>query len=119
MYTELASEFFGLSVVDYDDAGSWQGPVKAYRLREEYDGELPIDEQLQSLLEQPGVDQVRALIIGAWTGVCEGGNSAEIIQELAKAAGRLPSLRALYFGEMTYEECEISWINQSDVSPLL
>ncbi len=31
----------------------------------------------------------------------------------------LPNLKALYFGEMTYEECEISWINQSGVSPLL
>jgi hypothetical protein len=31
----------------------------------------------------------------------------------------LTNLRALFLGEMTSEECEISWIQQSDVTPLL
>jgi hypothetical protein len=37
---------------------------------------------------------------------------------LVGAAGKLPNLKAIFLGDMTYEECEISWINQSDVSPL-
>jgi hypothetical protein len=119
MYTEHVQEFHGLPVVDYDDDGSWKGPGKAYRLREEYDDEVKVEERLQSLLEQPGAENVTALIIGAWSGACEGSNSAEIVQSMVAAASRLPSLQALFFGEMTYEECEISWINQSDVSPLL
>jgi hypothetical protein len=31
----------------------------------------------------------------------------------------LPNLRAIFLGEMISEECEISWINHEDVSPLL
>jgi hypothetical protein len=119
MYSDFASEFFGLPVADYDDPASWQGPKSAYRLREEYDDELKIGDRLESLLDQPGADQITALIIGAWTGACEGASSAEIVGQVANAAVGLPSLRALFFGEMTYEECEISWINQSDMSPLL
>lgn len=119
MYDELISAFSGQTVVDYDDADSWKGPTKAYRLREEYDDERKIAERLESLLEQPDADQITALIIGAWTGACEGSDSKEIVELIAGAAGRLPSLKALFFGEMTVEECEISWINQSDVSPLL
>jgi hypothetical protein len=119
MYTEHVNEFYGLPVVEYNDAKSWKGSQKAYRLREEYDDEVKIADRLNSLLEQPGSGEIKALIIGAWTGACEGSNSAEIIQLLADVASRLPSLTALLFGEMTYEECEISWINQSDVSPLL
>ena len=39
--------------------------------------------------------------------------------KLAKAADRLTGLQALFLGEMAYEENEISWINQGDVTPLL
>jgi hypothetical protein len=60
-----------------------------------------------------------SLIIGAWTGSCEGGDSKELVALLAKSAPKLPGLRHLFLGEMVVEECEISWINQSDVSPLL
>ena len=39
----------------------------------------------------------------------------------ALTAGRshLPALTAIYLGDVVREECEMSWINQSDVSPLL
>jgi hypothetical protein len=119
MYAEHMKEFYGLPVVEYDDADSWQGSGIAYRLREEYDDEVKVGDRLNSLLEQAGAGEIKALIIGAWTEACTGSNSSEIIQTLATAASRLPSLKAIFLGEMTYEECEISWINQSDVSPLL
>jgi len=118
MYSELISEFSGQPVVDYDDAESWTGPAKAYRLREEYDDERKIAERLESLLAQPGANQITALIIGAWTGACEGSDSKEIVELIAGAADRLPSLKALFFGEMTFEECEISWIFLCDFPAL-
>lgn len=82
-------------------------------------GLTSVGERLDALLEQPGIDRLSALIIGAWSGCCEGEGSAKIARKLVDSAPRLPELRALFFGEMTYEECEISWINQSDVGPLL
>jgi hypothetical protein len=38
---------------------------------------------------------------------------------LVAARPKLPSLRNLFFGDIISEECEISWIRQSDLSPLL
>ena len=119
MYSELVEQFAGRRVVDFDDASCWEGPELAYRLREEYDDSVKVADRLAALLDQPESERVAALIIGAWTEVCEGGSAAEMVAEVAKAAPRLPGLRALFFGEMTCEECEISWINQTNVSPLL
>jgi hypothetical protein len=38
---------------------------------------------------------------------------------LCGAADRLPRLRALFLGDIVIEEAEISWIEQSDITPLL
>src|SRR5436305_4106160 len=45
--------------------------------------------------------------------------SAEVVEALVAGRDRLPNLRALFFGDITYEECEISWIRHGDVSALL
>jgi hypothetical protein len=119
MYGELLNEFQGLPVVDFNAADSWQGPQVAYRLREEYDDKASTVDRLVALTGQPGCDRLAALIVGAWSGACEGGDSTEIVAELVNAAPSLPGLRHLFFGEMTYDECEISWINQTNLSPLL
>ncbi|MEO3743303.1 STM4015 family protein [Plantactinospora sp. B5E13] len=60
--------------------------------------------------------QVRVLLIGDW------GDSAvrpAPVDLLVGLAPRLRGLRALFVGEMTYEQCEISWIVQADPAPLL
>ena len=44
--------------------------------------------------------------------------SAPVVEALVAARDRLPKLRAIFFGDIIGEECEISWIRQSDVSPL-
>ena len=41
------------------------------------------------------------------------------VETLVAARERLPKLRAIFLGDIISEECEISWIRQSDVSPLL
>lgn len=63
----------------------------------------------------PSVD---ALLIGDWGQAGQGEDSGPIINELVQARGRLRNLRALFLGEIVMEESEISWINQSDISPL-
>lgn len=119
MYSELLSEFHGRQVVDFDTEEDWVGPDIAYRLREEYGDEVSIQDRLAALLGQPAVTRLAALVIGAWSGACEGGDSKEIVNRLVESAPQLPGLRALCFGDITYEECEISWINQTNLSPLL
>ncbi|WP_416976798.1 STM4015 family protein [Streptomyces sp. T028] len=62
--------------------------------------------------------RVRALIVGAWKEAYEE-DPSEVIEALVAARDRFPALRALFLGDMESEECEISWINQTDVTPLL
>ncbi|MCX4767191.1 STM4015 family protein [Streptomyces sp. NBC_01275] len=62
--------------------------------------------------------RVKALIVGAWEEAYEN-DSSVVIEALLAARDRFPALRALFLGDMTGEECEISWIVQTDVTPLL
>lgn len=119
MYGELISEFNGQEVVEFNGAKSWAGADVAYRLREEYEDKISIADRLDALVQQPGIERLCGLIISSWSGAMEGNGSKEVVEKLANVAPRLPGLRALFLGEMTYEDCEISWINQSDVSPVL
>ncbi|MFJ9738372.1 STM4015 family protein [Streptomyces sp. NPDC101166] len=62
--------------------------------------------------------RVRALIVGAWQDAYETEPTA-VLEALIAARDGFPALRALFVGDMVSEECEISWINQTDVTPLL
>ncbi|MFD4574595.1 STM4015 family protein [Streptomyces sp. NPDC058417] len=62
--------------------------------------------------------RVRALIVGAWQEAYDT-DPGSVVEALVAARDRFPALRALFIGDMVSEECEISWINQSDVTPLL
>ncbi|MFJ2610401.1 STM4015 family protein [Streptomyces sp. NPDC091279] len=68
--------------------------------------------------EDVDTTRVRALIIGAWQDAYDTDPSA-VIEALIAAKDRFPALRALFVGDMVMEECEISWIRQTDVTPLL
>ena len=46
------------------------------------------------------------------------GTSSDTVTALVTYRERLPNLKALFLGDIAYEENEISWINQSDLSPL-
>lgn len=126
-FGELIDTFHGLPVVDFNGPNDWQGPDRAYRLREEYEDKLTNSDRLNLLLEQSGIEGLKALIIGACDGMgtgdcgsCKGEMTIEDqLQMLISAAPKLPGVRALFFGEMTYEENEVSWIVQTNLSPLL
>ncbi|WP_370415881.1 STM4015 family protein [Streptomyces fradiae] len=62
--------------------------------------------------------KVRAVVVGGWDEAFEN-SSAAIVEALVAAKDRLPALEAVFLGDMLSEDCEISWIMQSDVTPLL
>lgn len=70
-------------------------------------------------LANPAGAEAPGLVIGAWGDEGEAGSAQAVIEALAAARDRLPNLRALFLGDIVREECEISWILQGDVSPLL
>lgn len=97
-------------------------PNIIYRISLDYDesekGMTWLD-KFADFLDTPSVEQLTGLVIGQWDMTWGADNSsARVVEALVTAHDRLPNLTALFIGEMVMEESEISWINQSDVSPL-
>ncbi|MFE6128602.1 STM4015 family protein [Streptomyces sp. NPDC056437] len=121
--SEHLQELHGLPVFDFPDAGSKAElpsvPSVAWRIAvDSYDSEEEWEEAFARFLGAVDTTQVRALIVGPWSEAFDSGPEP-IISALVEARERLPLLRALFVGDITYEECEISWINQGLVTPLL
>jgi uncharacterized protein (TIGR02996 family) len=94
-------------------------PAVAYRVDEEVRfGEEGIA-NLESFLAEPAVGLVQALVVGSCWGVADSnGSNAEVVRTLLEARNRLTNLRALFLGDITFDECEISWLVQSDLTDL-
>ncbi|GAA3161341.1 MULTISPECIES: STM4015 family protein [Streptomyces] len=115
--------FHGLPVHDFGEPGE-EGELPgaadvAWRLAvEEWESEESWPELFARFAAAVDLTRVRALVIGTWGESYE--NSPEPVREaLVKERERLGGLRALFLGDITFEECEISWIVQEDVTPLL
>jgi hypothetical protein len=116
---ENIEHFAGKSVENYDPAIGIADPIgKIYRLRTDYYSKVEITDLISTFLEDPRVSEILGIVIGGWENAFET-SSQDIVEALVAARGKLPDLKAIFLGEMTCEECEISWILQSDVSPLL
>ncbi|MFD5462024.1 STM4015 family protein [Kitasatospora sp. NPDC127059] len=120
-------QFHGLPVFDFvqalEEAGAADvqlpdAAAAAWRIRLDYESERSWAERWQQFLDAVDTERVTALVIGQWT-PDEPDSFQEPLDALVAAAPRLPALRALFAGDITYEECEISWIQQCDVTPLL
>ncbi|MFB7912063.1 STM4015 family protein [Kitasatospora sp. NPDC056076] len=127
-------QFHGLPVFDFVQAleaaeaagptdGAGPAPLPdaaavAWRIRLDYESERTWPERWQQFLEAVDTERVAALVIGQWA-PDEPDSFREPLEAVVAAAPRLPALRALFAGDVTYEECEISWIQQCDVTPLL
>jgi len=114
---ENAGTFVGKRVADYDPEKAARADV-VYRFRSDWENNEVIP-NLEHFLGTTAAAESTALIIGAWHGDDPEQTSAEVIELLCKSKARLPKLAAIYVGDITSEENEMSWIKQSDLSPLL
>ncbi len=118
--------------IDSHQEQYWNKPVKtyelgqpgldvarfAYRLQVEYDDKNAFVDVLQAFMEAAVTAQLDALIIGAWNDPNSPG-SQDILDSLVRHAPKLQALKALFMGDITYEESEISWIVQGRYDGLL
>lgn len=94
------------------DAVAWRVTSDVYDADEEWEAAFA------RFCSSVDTTRVRALIVGAWQEAYDA-DPAGVIEALRAARDRLPALRSLFLGDIVFEECEISWINQTDVTPLL
>ncbi len=119
---EHVTEFAGKPVIDYEPEAGIRDPAKYhYRIGfgyEAYEAEEPLTNRIAAFLDEPDVDNITGIVIGAWEEVGTGTGSGSIVEALVAAKQKLPNLKAVFLGDIICEESEISWILQSDVSPL-
>lgn len=118
MISENATEWLGIPVSLFNPEKQPADYIRRlYRLALDWDSELSFPELFGRFIEGPGVSETPALIIGSFAGD-HGSDSSEVVQLVVAARRQLPKLRGIFLGDITSEENEISWINQSDVSSI-
>ena len=123
-YPRHLTGFGGLPVIDFPgpkdaDTRLPEAGAVAWRIgSDSYDSEESWTEAFTRFRAAVDTSAVRAIVVGSWEEAYDTGPE-EIIAALLDARPQLPALRALFLGDMESEQCEISWINQGDVGPLL
>jgi hypothetical protein len=118
MYVQHEATFAGYPIVEWagDRDIFSQGTAVAVAIRNDWDDdENAWMDKFNQLLNQPEVEQIPALVIGMWH---YDDTVGDIVDALVDSKAKFPSLRALFVGDITSEENEISWIKQGDLSPL-
>jgi hypothetical protein len=116
------TEYAGRRVQDWQpEAGPIDSSV-CCRLSLAYDeaeGGEQWSDRFAALLDHPGAETLEGIVVGAWGQLFdEQEDATRVVEALVAARDRLPRLRAIFFGDITFEECEISWIQNTDVSPI-
>ena len=116
------SYFAGLPTRRFNSQEGIRNPEgEVYRLTLDYDDQddgLTMSDLLTDFLEDPGAAKVKALIMGMW-GYESDDAPDEVVQQLVAAKSKLPALKHFFMGDITYEENEMSWIEQTDMGPFL
>jgi len=111
------TDFFGLPVVEFSPDREYDvAPHQvAWRVSQgDEQTEPDIAGLLAGLVDRFGAASITALVIGTWHET-----TPPPIAALCEPADRFPALRALFLGEVTFDECEVSWIRRTDLTPLL
>ncbi|WOO39356.1 STM4015 family protein [Rubellicoccus peritrichatus] len=110
--------FVGKRVLDYDPEKASRDTSKLiYRFRSDWDEDV-CEEHLKHFIDSDASLEATGIIIGAWHGDDPENSPESVIKLLIDNKERLPKLAAIYLGDITSEENEMSWIYQTDVSPL-
>ncbi|WP_405096287.1 STM4015 family protein [Micromonospora sp. NBC_01412] len=101
----------GMTLPDDPSAVAWRLEVEDFDADPEEFAAL-----VAALRAEVPADAVRALVIGEWGSAYE---RALPVDLLVEAAEEWTSLRAVFLADLVGEQCEISWLTQGDITPLL
>lgn len=111
-------QFNGKRVVDFDPEQGIQDTNAAYRFLTDYDTEQEVPPLVEQFLADPKAKEIDTLITGLLN--VEGDQPpSTIIQLLVNNKAILQQLTGVFFGDITQEECEVSWLENCDHSAML
>jgi len=85
---------------------------------DEYEDGVRMSDLIEKLATGPDAASLSILTIGEWGQAYE--NSPDsFLETLNSHKDHFPQLTKLFIGDMSSEECEVSWINQTNLSSLL
>lgn len=93
-----------------------------YKIMREYGSPHDWKEIFDLFCQGEQVSKISDLVVGTWWGDETWNDEsmfAKMVEAFTARADRLPALRHLYIGDISSEECEISWLELCDISPLL
>lgn len=89
-----------------------------YRLDQDYEAEESQTELFAHFMALVEPARVEALIIGEWAEAFDT-DPKEYLDALVAHKDKFTNLKSLFVGDMTYEQCEVSWIQQTNFDALL
>lgn len=118
-FSRNAFYFNNKKVIDFDIEKGIENTELAYRFRTEYDGpEDEVKNMLLAFLNDPKLIEIDSFVIGHW-GPEHDDSPETIIQLLIDNKDKLQHIKGIFFGDITYEENEVSWIENCNHGPLL
>jgi hypothetical protein len=106
-------ETFNGKSVKLFEVGESVDSQHSYKVECPYDAEVSVIDKLKDLTGRGLSNQLEELIIGAWQDSFET-SCSEILSFLIENKSKFPNLKHAFVGDMTSEDCEISWINQAN-----
>lgn len=117
--SDYIETFYSYPIFEFEENKAIDPQVKqAYRIYCEYDDKFSATQKLDQLLAKVPHEKIEAIVLGSWLEAYES-SPQEFIDKLIEHASTLVNLKALFIGDMTYEDCEISWIIQGSYKALL
>ncbi|WFR64825.1 STM4015 family protein [Paenibacillus amylolyticus] len=92
--------------------------VKLVVSYDDYEDGIRMEKLIKDLAAKPEAGSLESLVIGDWGQAYES-SPQEFMSTLIESAPSFPSLKKLFIGDMGFEECEVSWIIQTNLTPLL
>ena len=109
-----ATQLNGKKVLNFSPEKGIEETEAAYRFYTEYDGEQNVPDNLRKFIEDDKVDQVDGLVFGMLGEYDETPDT--ILDILIENKDKLQHLKAIFVGDITQEENEVSWIENTSYS---
>ncbi|MFE6748575.1 STM4015 family protein [Kitasatospora purpeofusca] len=90
----------------------------AWRLAVAYGSEGGFEALWSAFLEAVDPAAVRGLVLGPWW-IQDYTPVSEALSRIVADADRFPALEGLFIADVSSEDCEISWLEMSDVTPVM